>query len=87
MRDKDEKLNIQKGKNVLYAKLPKEILNIGEYRISISAGLHHICYIIPPEMEIPILSFAITGMLGTSFGDDTRNCPIVKLIPWNNSTQ
>ena len=85
MRAKDDNLHIHKGKNILYVKLPKEILNIGEYRISPSAGLHHICYIIPPDMEVPVLSFAITGTLGTSFGDDTRNCPIVQIIPWADS--
>ena len=86
MRDKDENLNIHKGENVLYARIPKEILNIGEYRIIFSAGLHHIAFIIPPEMEVPLLSFAITGTLGTAFGDDSRNCPIIPIIPWKENT-
>lgn len=85
LRDKDDNLNIKKGKNTLFVKIPKEILNIGEYRIILHAGLHHICYIIPPEMEIPLLSFAITGTLGTSFGDDTRNSTIVPIIPWEEN--
>ena len=85
LRDKDENLNLRKGKNVLYVELPKELLNIGDYKIIFHAGLHHICYIIPPDMEIPLLSFAITGTLGVNFGDDTRRCIIAPIIEWKNN--
>ena len=84
MRDKNESFNIKLGENILYIKLPKEQLNIGDYKVIFHAGLHHICYIIPPDMEIPLLNFAITGTLGLSFGDDTRRSIMAPIIEWNN---
>ena len=85
LRDKKESFNIKTGKNILYIKLPKKQLNIGDYKVIFHAGLHHICYIIPPDMEIPLLSFAITGTLGINFGDDTRRCIMAPIIEWNNT--
>lgn len=73
---------LKNGRNVLYIRLPVEILNLGEYTVSLSAGLHHTAFIIKPDSRIPMLTFRITGSIGTDYGDDTREGLIVPLIPW-----
>lgn len=73
---------INKGENLFYIKIPNEILNIDTYGVILSAGLHHVDFILPPEHNIPITKFDITGLLGVHFGDDNRKGTIVPLIKW-----
>lgn len=80
-----DKTTIRQGKNILYVKLPTNNLNLGDYRIFLAAGLHHTAYIIPPEMNSPILAFSVTGTLGIAMGDDVRGGAFVPIIEWKDS--
>lgn len=84
VRDINPEQNFATGKNKFFFTIPNDILNIGKYRAIMSAGVHHISYIVYPNAE-PFISFEVTGTIGTDFGDDTRDGCIVPLIKWNNA--
>ena len=73
------------GRNCLYVRIPKELLNIDAYSIAFSAGIHHISYVIPPDFEKPLLFFSVIGVLGVEFGDDERIGAVIPLLPWTTS--
>jgi lipopolysaccharide transport system ATP-binding protein len=62
--NKQPQLNI--GKNEFYAKLPKRILNEGEYIIRPMISLHRINWIINPDVSDISISFSIKGGLSNS---------------------
>jgi len=81
MRDTD--IIFKSGKSKFVFTIPNYLMNIGSYKAQISAGIHHVSYIIYPENE-PFINFDVTGTIGTNFGDDVRNCSILPIIKWNN---
>jgi hypothetical protein len=84
LKDNAKNLNLKKGRNTFYIRLPVEIMNIGAYEIILHAGLHHISYIIQPGTDDPSIQFFVTGALGIDFGEETRNGIIAPIIEWKN---
>lgn len=76
--------SIKIGNNAFFIRLPVEMMNIGQYTASLSAGLHHVSFIIDPGSNIPSVKFSISGSIGTDYGDDTRAGAILPLIKWEN---
>lgn len=79
-----EKDVVHTGLNTIFVKLPKDHLNLGEYKVIVSAGLHQVAYVLPPEFSIPILKFRINGALGISLGDDVREGAMTPIIQWED---
>lgn len=80
LKDKFEDNRIKIGKNKFFIKLPNNIMNIGEYKLDLYVGLHHVSEIIPSDTVS--LLFKVVGSINTEFGDDARNCDIVPIIKW-----
>jgi lipopolysaccharide transport system ATP-binding protein len=72
---------LKTGKNVFYIELPTKNLNNGQYKITLSAGLHHVKYCINLGCE-PSIDFTINNVLNTEFGDMERGGIYTPLIAW-----
>jgi len=70
------------GYNKYKVELPNSLMNIGDYKIILHAGLHHQAFIISPESNVPTINFSIIGTIGSEFGDDSRGGAILPLIKW-----
>jgi lipopolysaccharide transport system ATP-binding protein len=62
----EQRLAINKGKNVMRARLPIGLLNEGRYRIDFLCGLHCIEWIVPPRSGGPSVQLEIKGVSGSS---------------------
>lgn len=79
---RDTEMIFNLGKSKFSFTIPNHLMNIGSYRAQMSAGIHHVSYIIHPGNE-PLINFDVTGTIGTNFGDDVRHCSILPIIKWN----
>ncbi len=84
--DKDI-IRLQKGKNILSTTIPKGILNDGNYRIELIAGIHNQKWILPPTNSSIAIDFSVKGgNLGTtSFSSTNRPTLLMPLFYWSNN--
>ena len=80
---RDTEITFKSGKSKFAFTIPNHLMNIGNYKAQMSAGIHHISYIIYPGNE-PLITFDVAGTIGTNFGDDVRNCCVLPIIKWSN---
>ena len=83
VRDSDKYIDFKTGKNIFMFAIPNDVMNVGKYRAIMSAGIHHISYIVYPGNE-PMISFDIIGTIGINFGDDVRDGAIVPILDWSS---
>mgnify|MGYP003833073075 CR=1 FL=1 len=57
---------LKKGLNVLKCKLPKRLLNQGEYRVELIVALYYRYWICEPGKNAPSINFGIQGGLSDS---------------------
>lgn len=58
--------NLQKGKVIMQSKLPKKLLNIGNYRIEMIGGLNFQEWLFEPGVNAPSINISIEGKLSDS---------------------
>lgn len=83
VRDSDKYIDFKTGNSMFMFPIPNDIMNIDKYRAIMSAGIHHLSYIVYPGNE-PSITFDITGTIGIDFGDDIRGGAIVPILEWSN---
>jgi lipopolysaccharide transport system ATP-binding protein len=63
---KEQWPDLKPGKNTLRSKLPKRLVNEGNYQIELIGGLHFIKWLFEPRKDNPIINLEIRGGLSDS---------------------
>lgn len=75
---------LQKGLNILRSELPKALLNEGNYRLELIAGLHYIQWICEPNTDVPTLNIELRGIPSDSpYWLTKRPGLLAPVIQWN----
>jgi len=72
------------GKNLFYIKLPVDDLNVGKYKILLTAALHYVKWIIPFDSG-PEISFSKENTFTSEFGYFEKPGFLAPKIEWKNS--
>jgi len=57
---------LEVGINILQSRVPRGLLNEGEYRIELIGGLHYREWLFEPRKLVPTISFSVSGVRTTS---------------------
>lgn len=76
---------LEKGKNILRTKLPKRLLNEGNYKVELIGGLHFIKWLFEPKKDNPSISIEIQGGLSDSpYMTHKRPTMLSPVFKWEN---
>ena len=83
---KEQWPDLKQGKNILRSKLPKRLVNEGNYQIELIGGLHFIKWLFEPRKDNPIINLEIQGGLSDSpYMTHKRPTILSPNLEWKNN--